>query len=283
MALSISDFSGVSGLSPQTLRYYHAEGLLVPVDVDEQTGYRSYAFEQVERAALVSALRRAGLSVRDVRAAVGAPDVARALLQEHRESSARRREREDAALREASVLLTDWPSTHLGDRPAMTVVSVRAPGEHRGEHQGHVLPEPVSAAARDLAATLRENGVEVVGSPWAAYSLHTPEQRAEVFSPAGPDWEVAVAVAAIEDGAVPGGARLCDRPAQQEVSLTLPARASIAVYAAAVHHILRQCLERGLVPDLAVPHHVLGEDGTTIAVHVRGHDERSQGGEPAGP
>ncbi|MET7645397.1 MerR family DNA-binding transcriptional regulator [Streptomyces sp. NPDC005426] len=40
--LSISDFSEMCDLPPQTLRYYHAAGLLVPADVDERTGYRSY-------------------------------------------------------------------------------------------------------------------------------------------------------------------------------------------------------------------------------------------------
>ena len=47
--LSISEFSEMCNLSPQTLRFYHSEGLLVPADVNEQTGYRSYMFDQVER------------------------------------------------------------------------------------------------------------------------------------------------------------------------------------------------------------------------------------------
>ena len=45
--LSIKDFSEMAHLSAQTLRYYHAEGLLIPAQVDEQTGYRSYTYDQI--------------------------------------------------------------------------------------------------------------------------------------------------------------------------------------------------------------------------------------------
>ncbi|MFC8943451.1 MerR family transcriptional regulator, partial [Streptomyces griseoincarnatus] len=81
--LSISDFSEMCYLSPQTLRYYHAEGLLVPADVDPRTGYRSYTFEQVEQAMLVTSLRGTGMSIKLVRRALDEPDEAPALLREH--------------------------------------------------------------------------------------------------------------------------------------------------------------------------------------------------------
>ena len=74
--LSISDFSEMCYLSPQTLRYYHSEGLLVPADVDPQTGYRSYTFEQVEQveqAMLITSLRGTGMSIKLVRRALDEP------------------------------------------------------------------------------------------------------------------------------------------------------------------------------------------------------------------
>ena len=55
--LTINDFSDLTQLPAQTLRYYHAEGLLVPADVDDRTGYRSYTFDQVRTAMLVTVLR----------------------------------------------------------------------------------------------------------------------------------------------------------------------------------------------------------------------------------
>ena len=81
--LSIREFSEMCHLSPQALRFYHAEGLLVPAGVDERTGYRSYAFEQVEQAMLITLLRDTGMSVKLVRQALDEPDQVLALLDRH--------------------------------------------------------------------------------------------------------------------------------------------------------------------------------------------------------
>ncbi|MEN8905119.1 MAG: MerR family DNA-binding transcriptional regulator, partial [Clostridiales bacterium] len=42
MKYQIGDFSKISRLSIKTLRYYHEIGLLCPVIVDKNTGYRYY-------------------------------------------------------------------------------------------------------------------------------------------------------------------------------------------------------------------------------------------------
>jgi hypothetical protein len=41
--LTIGDFSRATHLGVKTLRHYHDIGLLEPVDVDADTGYRRYA------------------------------------------------------------------------------------------------------------------------------------------------------------------------------------------------------------------------------------------------
>lgn len=74
--LTISDFSEICYPSPQTPRYHHSEGLLLPADVDPWTGYRSYTFEQVEQAKLVTSLRGTGMGIRLVRRALDEPDEA---------------------------------------------------------------------------------------------------------------------------------------------------------------------------------------------------------------
>lgn len=280
MALTISDFSAVTGLPTQTLRYYHAEGLLVPAEVDERTGYRSYAFAQVERAALVGALRRAGIGVKDVRAAAGDPEVLRELLQEHQEALHRRREREDAALAQARALVGGGPRVEWTDTPPTSVVTLRVPGRPpSGETSPgeEVLPGHVSAAARDLATALRARGVDVLGDPWCTHLLDTAEQKRLAMTPAGPDWQVAVAVTAVADGQLPADAGLSVEPARREVSVTLPGTPTIAMCAATVQRVLQACLSRGLVPDVAVPRHHLHRDGTRVAVRVL------PGVEPGGP
>jgi DNA-binding transcriptional MerR regulator len=71
--VSIGEFAQASRLSPKALRLYDELGLLVPAHVDEYTGYRWYAAEQLERAKLVSALRRIGVPLARVKEILALP------------------------------------------------------------------------------------------------------------------------------------------------------------------------------------------------------------------
>ncbi|HEU4676330.1 MAG TPA: MerR family transcriptional regulator [Motilibacteraceae bacterium] len=70
--LSIGDLARASGLPVSALRFYDAEGVLAPVDVDPRTGYRRYAPEQVRAARVVAHLRRIGMPLTDVAELLGA-------------------------------------------------------------------------------------------------------------------------------------------------------------------------------------------------------------------
>ena len=63
----IGEFSLITRLSVKTLRYYHEEGILLPDYIDDDSGYRYYREESVERAAVVTALRAMEFSVADIR------------------------------------------------------------------------------------------------------------------------------------------------------------------------------------------------------------------------
>lgn len=65
---TIGVFAHAVGLSPSALRQYGETGLLVPIDVDERTGYRYYAPAQQQRAIWIRRLRDAGLGLSKVRA-----------------------------------------------------------------------------------------------------------------------------------------------------------------------------------------------------------------------
>ncbi|MDD2218026.1 MAG: MerR family transcriptional regulator [Eubacteriales bacterium] len=56
--LKIGEFSKLSMLTVKALRFYEKEGLLVPKQVDEWTGYRYYDTNQLESAATIKALRQ---------------------------------------------------------------------------------------------------------------------------------------------------------------------------------------------------------------------------------
>src|SRR4029077_18351911 len=55
--LPIGDFSRATHLSVRMLRHYHELGLLEPVDVDLDSGYRRYAPEQIVRAQVIRRFR----------------------------------------------------------------------------------------------------------------------------------------------------------------------------------------------------------------------------------
>jgi protein phosphatase len=72
--LTIGEFARATGLTAKALRLYDDLRLLAPADVDEHTGYRRYAPDQVDRARLVARLRSAGVPLRRISTIVGLDD-----------------------------------------------------------------------------------------------------------------------------------------------------------------------------------------------------------------
>jgi len=82
----IGELARASGLTVSALRFYDRAGVLVPAFVDPVTGYRWYRADQVRAARLIGALRRVGMPVADIAAAVRAlpePASVRPLLDRH--------------------------------------------------------------------------------------------------------------------------------------------------------------------------------------------------------
>ena len=65
--MSSGEFARTSGLTRKALRLYDELGLLTPVRVDPQSGYRFYAPAQLEQARLVAWLRRLGMPLTEIR------------------------------------------------------------------------------------------------------------------------------------------------------------------------------------------------------------------------
>ncbi len=64
--MTIGEFAARCGLSAKVLRSYADFGVLVPTSVDPASGYRYYDVNQLEEAAVVALLRRAGVPVADI-------------------------------------------------------------------------------------------------------------------------------------------------------------------------------------------------------------------------
>ena len=85
---SIGEMSRDSGLGVSALRFYDRTGVLVPARVDPVSGYRWYGQAQLAEARLLARLRRAGMSLADIRLVLagwsGADrDLVNELLQAH--------------------------------------------------------------------------------------------------------------------------------------------------------------------------------------------------------
>ena len=82
----IGEMARASGLSVSALRFYDGAGVLVPAEVDPDTGYRRYADDQLRAARLVASLRRVGMPLAQITVAVNGladPSAVRVLLEEH--------------------------------------------------------------------------------------------------------------------------------------------------------------------------------------------------------
>ncbi len=64
--LKIGEFSRIVQVPVPTLRYYDQVGLLKPVEVDEETGYRYYAVSQVARLNSILALKSLGFELAQI-------------------------------------------------------------------------------------------------------------------------------------------------------------------------------------------------------------------------
>ena len=62
-------------LSVKALRHYHEIGLLEPVAVDPESGYRLYDADQVPTAQVIRRLKDLGMPLDDVKRVLGAPDL----------------------------------------------------------------------------------------------------------------------------------------------------------------------------------------------------------------
>ena len=74
-ALTIGDLSRATQLSVKTLRHYHRVGLLVPSDIDADTGYRRYTVDQIPTAQVIRRFRDLDMPLEQIHAVLEAPDL----------------------------------------------------------------------------------------------------------------------------------------------------------------------------------------------------------------
>jgi DNA-binding transcriptional MerR regulator len=75
LRLTIGDFSRMTHLSVKALRHYHEIGLLEPIAVDPDSGYRLYDVDQVPIAQVIRRLKDLGMALDEVKRVLEAPDL----------------------------------------------------------------------------------------------------------------------------------------------------------------------------------------------------------------
>lgn len=98
MDLSIGQMARINHVSVQTLRLYDRLGLLRPVRVDGETGYRYYSILQCAKLDLIYSMKLCGLSLKEIKSYFESGDIER--LEEELKGEEDRVEQEILALRE---------------------------------------------------------------------------------------------------------------------------------------------------------------------------------------
>jgi DNA-binding transcriptional MerR regulator len=70
----MGDFSRATHLSVKMLRHYHEVGLLEPVNMDLDTGYRRYSAEQTVTAQIIRRFRDLEMPLEDIHVVLQAPN-----------------------------------------------------------------------------------------------------------------------------------------------------------------------------------------------------------------
>ena len=64
--LTIGEFSNICKVSTKTLRYYAEIGLILPNEVNPETGYRYYSIDQLETMLLINRLKSYQFSLEEI-------------------------------------------------------------------------------------------------------------------------------------------------------------------------------------------------------------------------
>lgn len=97
--LKIGEFARICQVNTQTLRYYHAEGVLLADRIDPQTGYRYYHTDKIKTFGEIRTLQQAGFSLEEIKTLLQGSEEARTvLLAQKRTALTAERNRIDASL-----------------------------------------------------------------------------------------------------------------------------------------------------------------------------------------
>jgi DNA-binding transcriptional MerR regulator len=168
-SLAIGDFARATHLSVKTLRHYHHVGLLVPAEIDPDSGYRRYASDQIPTAQVIRRFRDLDMPLEQIGDVLNAPD-----LGARNELIATHLDRLEQGLAETQAAVASLRTLLQGPPPAIRI-------EHRREAsiESAAISEIVSGdglgpwfqgAIAELYATLATQHIAAAGPPGGVVS-----------------------------------------------------------------------------------------------------------------
>ena len=160
----ISDFSKLSQVSMRTLRYYDEIGLLKPVHVDSNTGYRYYLVEQLSRLQRILALKDLGFELAQIVQVLDEelpPEQLRGMLRlkQHEIQQRVQAEEERLARIEARLKQLEAGGTRLSHEVALKKVRPQIVASTRTLAANFTLKNQF---ATEMQNTLKKNGVRQI-------------------------------------------------------------------------------------------------------------------------
>jgi DNA-binding transcriptional MerR regulator len=168
-SLAIGDFAKATHLTVKTLRHYHEAGLLQPVDIDPQTGYRRYSIEQIPTAQIIRRFRDLDMPLKEIQAVIAAPDIAT-----RNELIAAHLQRLEGTLRETQSAVASLRGLLQNPTPELQVV-------HRRVEAMSVAAITDVVNLSDLGAWFRGAFGELAGT-LAAQALTATAPRGGIYS-----------------------------------------------------------------------------------------------------
>ena len=179
---SIGDFASYGRVSVRMLRHYDAIGLLRPAHVDQATGYRSYAAQQLSRLNRIVALKDLGFSLQQVQSILDdkvSVEELRGMLRLRQAELQSQIATDSAKLAQVEVRLQIIEGE--GAMPAEDVLIKRIPGVRVAELTGvaaSFAPESITPVIQplydELCVRLDRAGLTPVG-PAIAYYGDSPD------------------------------------------------------------------------------------------------------------
>ena len=135
MMYTVKELSRLTGLTPRTLRYYDAIGLLCP-ERDRENEYRRYGPAEVDRLQQILLYRELGLTLEEVRRALDDPSYDRAeALRAHLGRLLAQRQRVEELIRTVSRTLETLEGGHeMNDKEKFETLKSRAIAENEAAY-----------------------------------------------------------------------------------------------------------------------------------------------------